>query len=252
MRMREPIDLDAARWAIRHGRTVVIPDIDVAVCDIDGHPFRFASDRLQDPVQRQIRNGQFYEQEELSLIREHLKQGATFVDVGANVGNHSLYVAAFLNPARIIPFEPNPPAYKLLLANVVMNGFSDLFDLSHIGLGLSDSKAGGFVMTPRDQNLGKAAMTPGNGSIETITGDSVLSIEKPDFIKIDVEGMEMQVLNGLEKTIDRTAPMMLIEVDQRNFAAFDEWLDHHDYEVIESIQRYKVNRNYLLKNRGAT
>ena len=57
MREREPIDLDAVRWAIRKGRAVLIPDIDVAVCDIDGRAFRFASDRLEDPVQRQNRKG---------------------------------------------------------------------------------------------------------------------------------------------------------------------------------------------------
>ena len=229
----------------------MIPDLDVAVCDIDGHRFCFASDRVRDPIQRANRKGHFYEEEELALIKAHLKEGAVFVDVGANLGNHSLYVAAFLKPARIIPFEPNPPAYKLLLANVVMNGFQHLFDLSHIGLGLADEKAEGLSMSTPERNLGSARMLSDPGDIATLTGDAALAGVTPDFIKIDVEGMEMMVLNGLTETIARSAPMILIEVDRENDDAFQSWIDQQGYEVLETFQRYQVNRNYLLKKRVA-
>lgn len=249
-RPRDPVDLDAIRWAIRHGRAVVVPDIDVAVCQINGHAFCFASDRLEDPVQRQNRNGMFYEEEELALIKAHLPPSATFVDIGANVGNHSLFVAAFLGPKKIIPFEPNPLAYKLLLANIVMNGFHDLFDLQHIGVGLSDVEASGFAMTDQSRNLGGARMQAGAGDIETITGDAALVGEKPDFLKIDVEGMEMMVLRGLEETIVHSAPMILVEVDQANYAAFETWVDTHNYEVLKEIQRYRMNKNFLLRKRA--
>jgi FkbM family methyltransferase len=248
-RLRDPVDLNAVRWAIRNGRPVVVPDIDVAVCAIEGHPFCFASDRLEDPVQRQNRNGMFYEEEELALIKTHLLPAATFVDIGANVGNHSLFVAAFLNPEKIIPFEPNPLAYKLLLANIVMNGFNDLFDLRHIGVGLSDAEASGYAMTNQTRNLGGARMLAGAGDIATITGDAALADEMPNFLKIDVEGMEMLVLAGLEKTISRCAPMILIEVDEANYTAFDTWTRTHDYEVLDEIQRYRMNKNFLVRKR---
>lgn len=248
IRTRDPIDLNALRWAIRKGRPVVVPDIDVAVCDIEGQSFRFASDRLEDPIQRQNRNGRFYEEEELALIKSHLKPNATFVDIGANVGNHSLYVAAFLKPFKVIPFEPNPLAYKLLLANVVMNRFQDVFDLQHIGLGLSDTNEHGFAMSAQERNLGGARLLAGGGDIETVTGDDALAGEAPDFIKIDVEGMEMQVLAGLDATIARAKPMMLIEVDLAHEAAFQTWRGAQNYEVVEEFQRYQANKNYLLRS----
>jgi FkbM family methyltransferase len=246
-RERAPVDLDAVRWAIRNGRPVVVPDIDVAVCAIQGHAFRFASDRLEDPVQRQNRKGMFYEEEELALIKAHLPTGATFVDIGANVGNHSLFVAAFLNPRKILPFEPNPLAYKLLLANIVMNDFHDVFDIQHIGYGVSDTQEDGFAMSHQTRNLGGARMEPGLGNIKTIIGDAVLADETPDFIKIDVEGMEMQVLRGLDQTIRRCAPMILMEVDKANQGAFNAWVQEYDYEVLEQIERYQVNKNFLLR-----
>lgn len=247
MREREAIDLDAVRWAIRKKRAVVIPDIDVSVCHIHGTRFCFASDRLEDPIQRQHRKGGFYEEPELAVIKAHFPQGGTFVDIGSNIGNHSMFVAAFLQPAKIIPFEPNPLAYKLLLANIMLNGFNDVFDVSHIGFGLSDEKAGGFSMSRQKRNLGGARMEPGEGEIETITGDEALAAETPDFLKIDVEGMEMMALAGLEGTIARCAPMMLIEVDQENYVAFDSWVEDHGYEVLDTFQRYRTNKNFLLR-----
>ncbi len=246
-RVRKTIDLDAIRKAIRKGRPVVISDIDVAVCEIHGHTFRFASDRIEDPIQRSNRKGMFYEEPELAMIKAHFPQGGTFVDIGSNIGNHSLFVAAFLQPKKIIPFEPNPLAYKLLLANVVLNGLTHVFDLRHIGFGLSDQKAGGFAMSRQARNLGGAKMLSGQGEIETITGDEALANDAPDFLKIDVEGMEMLALRGLQATITRCAPMILIEVDQANYETFDEWAKDQGYDVLDTFQRYPTNKNFLLR-----
>ena len=246
-RLRDTIDLPATLKAIRKGMPVVIPDIDVAVCEIHGATFRFASDRIEDPIQRANRKGVFYEEPELAMIKAHFPQGGTFVDIGSNIGNHSLFVAAFLQPKKIIPFEPNPLAYKLLLANVVMNGFARVFDLRHIGFGLSDEKAGGFAMSKQKRNLGGARMQAGEGEIETITGDAALADDTPDFLKIDVEGMEMLALRGLQQTIARHAPVILIEVDQANYETFDAWVKEQGYDVIDTFQRYPTNKNFLLR-----
>ena len=173
-------------------------------------------------------------------------QGGTFVDIGANVGNHGLYAALFLGAARVIPFEPNPLAYRLLFANVAVNALVDRFVLDHIGVGLSDTEAGGFAMTEREKNLGNARMVAGGGDIAVIRGDTALAGTAPDFIKIDVEGMEMKALGGLRETIGRARPAMLIEVDKTNEADFQTWRARMGYRVAETIKRYVTNRNYLL------
>ena len=252
MRTRKGIDLNATRRAIGKGKPVMFPDIDVSVCEIHGRLFSFASDRKQDPIQRAHRGGKFYEEPELAIIKSQFPQGGIFVDIGSNIGNHSLFVAAFLQPEKIIPFEPNPLAYKLLLANVAMNGFSPLFDLSYIGFGLSDTRASGFAMSDQHKNLGGARMQSGEGDIETITGDQALEKVTPDFLKTDVEGMEIMVLRGLEATIERAAPTILIEVDQENYDAFDAWVEDHGYEVLKTFQRYRTNKNFLVAKPDAT
>lgn len=240
-------DLDAARAAIAGGEAFVFEGIDVVACTVAGRPFRFAVDMDRDPIQRHHRNGLFYEGRELDLIKRVFPFGGTYVDIGANVGNHALYVAGFLSPARVIPFEPNVAAYKLLLANVAMNGFGGLFELSWLGLGLSDRPGEGFAMEQRTRNLGASRMLPGQGDLRVVTGDEALAGVSPDFIKIDVESMELQVLKGLDSTLKRCGPWMLIEVDTNNDTAFHDWLRGANYTVDTEVKRYETSTNYLVR-----
>lgn len=242
-----PFDLDAARAAIAGGVPFLFEGIDVVACTISGRAFRFAVDMERDAIQRHHRTGQFYELRELKLIKQVFPFGGTYVDIGANVGNHAIYVAGFLSPGKIIPFEPNVMAYKLLLANTVLNGFAGICDLSWIGFGLSDKPGGGYAMEPRRSNLGAARMLPGQGDLQVVTGDGALADVTPDFIKIDVESMEMQVLHGLENTIARCGPWMLIEVDTQNDAAFQTWLGDAGYVAETIIHRYQTSLNYLIR-----
>lgn len=242
-----PFDIDAARAAIAGGASFVFQGIDVVACTIAGRPFRFAVDMERDPIQRHHRTGQLYEGRELGLIKRVMPLGGTYVDIGANVGNHALYVAAFLSPIKVIPFEPNVAAYKLLLANVAMNGFGGVFDLSWLGLGLSDKPGEGFAMERRTRNLGASRMLPGRGELRVVTGDEALAGENPDFIKIDVESMELQVLNGLDATLKRCGPWMLIEVDKHNDKGFHDWLNRAEYVVDTEVKRYETSTNYLVR-----
>ena len=221
-------------------------DVDITAGRHAGRRVLFATDKEADPIQRAHRNASFYEAEELALLQAHVKPGACFVDIGANVGNHTLYAAMFLDAARVIPVEPNPLALRLLLLNVMLNGVDDRVVKTGLGFGLSDHEAEGFGMEARTKNLGAARMQAGKGDLRVLTGDALLDGESPDFIKIDVEGMEMLALGGLAKTIARSRPKMLIEVDQENYDAFDDWRVTAGYEVIETIQRYTTNKNFLL------
>jgi len=246
----EAFDLDAARVALAEGAALTVQGLDVTLCRIHGQNLQFATDNRRDPIQRSHRQGRFYEEQELALIKAVFPLGGSFVDIGANVGNHSLYVARFLSPAQVIPFEPNPKAYRLLLTNLGLNGVAGLCDLSHIGLGLSDRSEGGYGMEWRDRNLGGAQMQPGEGSLRVERGDDLLQGVRPDLIKIDVEGMEMQVLAGLDRTVAQARPWLFIEVDNANIGAFEAWAAERGYAVETTLRRYAANVNYLL-NPGA-
>lgn len=221
-------------------------DITVTEARIDGRDVRFATAMHRDPIQRRHRAGAFFEPEELALMRRYFPRGGTFVDIGANVGNHTLYAGLFLDAKRIIPFEPNPPAWRLLVRNVVLNGLTDRVVFDHVGHGASDLDQDGFAVTRREFNLGAARMVPGAGDIATRRPDGVLRDETPDFIKIDVEGMEMEVLRGLQKTIRRCRPVLLVECDRANIHDFADWRLAHGFRIPASIKHYPQNRNFLL------
>jgi FkbM family methyltransferase len=237
---------EPARDALAGEGIVWFRDVDVTAGRFQGQRVLFATDKTHDPIQRAHRNGTFYEAEDLALIAPHVPQGSTFVDIGANVGNHTVYAAMILGVARVIPVEPNPLALRLLMLNVMMNGLEDRVSDKGYGLGLAAQAGSGFGMEPRRKNLGAARMLAGEGDISVTTGDALLQGETPGFIKIDVEGMEMDALAGLSETIDRVRPPMFIEVHTTNDAAFADWLAAKSYRVLETVKRYPNNTNYLV------
>ncbi len=205
-----------------------------------------------DYIQKHHLNGGFYEPEELALIGRHL-HGGVFVDVGANVGNHSVYALKFLGVAQVIAFEPNPAAAELLAVNLALNGLSARVE--HRLAGLSDRKTAARLVAPGHKDLGSTKVTVGDTGAGqqcfVLTGDEALAdVEAISMIKIDTEAMELQVLRGLAGTFARCRPKAFVEVDDANRDAFLALVDSYDYTVAESYRRYATNCNYLIVPRG--
>ena len=231
---------------LRLGRVVEGTRVSISHARVMGKSVRFCTDMENDPIQRNHRRGQFYEIAELKEIATIFPKGGTFVDIGANVGNHSLFAALFFDAGKIIPFEPNPKAFRLLIENVLVNDLLPLFDLSKLGVGVSDRHNGGYAMEKRDRNLGAAKMLGGGGDIEVFSGDVLLDDVSPDLIKIDVEGMELAVLAGLTEVIKNSRPILFVEVDNSNENAFNDWAKSNNYKTLKTYQRYRLNKNHLL------
>ena len=83
-------------------------------------------------------------------------------------------------------------------------------------------------------------------SFPTISADVALNHTWVDFIKIDVEEMEMDALNSLENTIARCRPTIFVEVFYYNQDGFAKWHHEHKYAVAATTKRYDMNVNYLL------
>lgn len=215
---------------------------------ISGRSVNFLVTNPSDTIQRHHMFGEFYECEELGIIRRHFPKGGVFVDIGANVGNHSVFVGLFLGPSAILPVEPNPAAIPCLRLNLLLNNVIGLVDQTMIGIGFSDDIENADPFTASANNIGGTKMTNSgdNGSITLFPGDMFLADRAVDFIKIDVEGMEMRVLTGIETAVSRSRPNMFVEVDDCNVSAFDAWLKAHEYSVVERFRRYIGNENYMV------
>ncbi len=242
-------DLVAAQAALASGAPVAFPPFEVVHLPRLG--LSLCLNMARDPVQDAWRRGEFFEAEELALLSEHVKSGAHVLDIGANVGNHALYFATRMKAARVVVAEPNPLALAPLVANVVINRQEHVIDLGALGVGLSDASQGGFGMKRHDRNLGATRMFEGRGALEVHAGDELFADEVPDLIKIDVESMEIKVLSGLEETIGRHRPVILIEVDAENDETFEGWRAAHGYETIQTIRHSRKNCNYLVRPEGA-
>lgn len=212
----------------------------------------FIIENESDVIQSELLKGSFYEQEELSIIESHF-DGGVFVDLGANIGNHSIFVASFLSPERVVSVEANPETFSLLRSNITMNNLDYLIETGSGPIAVGDRAGYGSIDVPKN-NLGGARVhcedSESSASIRIAKADDLLSNVRPSFIKIDVEGMEMEVLDGLSETINRCRPKIFIEVMDWKIDSLGDWTTKNDYKIIDSYKRYPNNTNFLLCDRN--
>ena len=145
--------------------------------------------------------------------------------------------------------EPNPQAIDILRVNIALNGLDRLVDLTHLGVGLSDTPAKARPHSvPKQLRRNKLlAVDETAGTLRLVPGDDLLMHRRVDFIKIDVEQMEMSVLAGLSGTIAKWRPNIFVgEVTNRNRAELEEWLQNNGYVVSRTFCRYQTSQNYMV------
>ncbi len=199
-------------------------------------------------IEREQSRGLFFEAMELEELRKVIKPGARIVDVGANTGNHTIFFAGPMKAAMVTPFEPMPDAASALRAAVSRNGLSNV-DLSQLGVGVADCAGRAKLIFSVQGGLGATSLaSDAHGEIGVATLDSMIS-GPIDFVKIDVEGMEMRVLAGAERLIKQWKPLIFIEIANANTTTFVEWLAVMGYKVLR-IFTDKGHANYLVAPEG--
>lgn len=212
----------------------------------DAHALLFFVANERDLIQKQHAAGRVYEEEELRLIARFVRSHSTIVDIGANVGNHAIYFDRVLRAARTIVFEPNPVAANVLVLNALLNRANSI-DFSRLRYALGDHPGRAKIVVPWGDNLGAAEVVAEEaGAVPVARGDDVLEDLAVDFIKIDVEGMELAVLRGLENTIRRCRPCMFVEVRDGARPEFDRLVVALGYAVVASYRRYELLENVVI------
>ena len=165
-----------------------------------------------DPSDRGVARGVFlngrHEPTGTVLFTSLVRPGATVVDVGAHVGYYTTLAAELVQPnGRVIALEPVPKNFALLQKGIETNGYRNvkLFQCAaadragEMELMLIPGNTGaGMLFRPRQE--GRRYIP-----VKTVVLDELLSdVPEVNVIKIDVEGAEMSVFDGLEKTIDRS------------------------------------------------
>jgi FkbM family methyltransferase len=177
--------------------------------------------------------GEFSEGE-VDLFRQLMQPGAVVLDIGANIGAHTLYFAAAVGPSGVvIAYEPQRVIHQMLCANLALNGVTNTRALL-AGAG----RERGIAQVPvldyaAANNFGGISLGMGGPSepVEIIPVD-MLGLARCDLLKIDVEGMEGEVLAGATSTITRFRPVLYVENDrEENSAPLIERLLSLDYEL---------------------
>jgi FkbM family methyltransferase len=195
-----------------------------------------------------------YEPEETQKILELVQPGMTVLDVGAYIGYFTLLMAVRVGPlGKVFAFEANPNVYRRLTQNLALN--LDRLDsrvaLRRLALSSKDDDQAEFfcpidgyegvggLKNTRRAPLGNVARVPVRTLDAFIESES---ISKVDFIKMDIEGGELDALRGAERTLAAMRPVILFEACDLN-------TEPYGYRVFELLE-YLERRGYTVKQVG--
>ena len=188
------------------------------VMNIDGIEYEGVVNNL---IDRNIFWYGAYEKPNLYLLRDIMRiefanQG-TFVDIGANTGQHSLFMAQYSR--QVHSFEPWEPVLKRFRKMIARNRIKNI-TIHPYGLGDQNAKLPFFK--PPDTNLGTGSFVEGfqdgnspEGTLEIKRGDDVFDALQPlpiVLIKMDIEGYEKPALIGIRRTLEKHRPIVLFEL----------------------------------------
>lgn len=143
-------------------------------------------------------------------VRDH-----AVLDIGANIGNHSLYFALEAGARKVLSFEPVPFTFDILAKNIEINALEDRVELHNCGIGAQEGQAA--TKSIITGNIGSTRL-----ELEDAGGIAVRPLDAFDLptdialVKIDVEGMEEQVVHGARRLLQEQHPFIMMEIHPEN------------------------------------
>lgn len=193
--------------------------------------------------------GEFGE-DELEVLGQWLKPGMHVIDVGANIGVHSLAFSKMVSPGgSVISLEPIMCNFNLLCANIAMSSQQNIYPQRT----MAGKETGTRMLTQIDSSKAANFGSINAKALEVLTGVPTpevtidwLDVKKCDLIKIDVEGSELDVLEGAVNTITKFKPLLQVECSEGddNEAAIQALLRSHGYETYWLYNRLFRPNNY--------
>jgi FkbM family methyltransferase len=219
--------------------------------EFDGVPIQLWANDPPDTVQAVIsQTGSFYEVDQLQYLRALLPYHPRIVDVGANIGNHSIFFDKICHASKVWAIEPNHEAVVELKRNIAANGCQSIdITLLGIAVGASPGRAS-LSISSRDQEIrNRGGMTVRlniGGPIAVARLDNLVR-SRIDLLKIDVEGMAADVLEGATRLIERSFPLLFIEVMESEHTRIAAWLQTHGYQIARVFPMYEGIDNYFCR-----
>ena len=187
-----------------------------------------------------------------NIFAQHLKTSDVFYDIGANVGFFSIIAAKLVgDTGKVYAFEPGEGNAKSIRHNAQLNNFSQVeviekavSNTSGSGQLLLAKYSGGHALATADAPPDLA----GELTVNIVSIDDLIAqnkIEPPNFVKVDVEGAELDVLKGMTETIKTYQPTIIYEIDdgdrtayERKYGELESFLQSLGYTVTPTENSY--------------
>lgn len=241
-------DFRGGKGFIRHAFVLIVQSL--LLWTTRGNKFRFFTEG-NSYIEKQIKADGLFENgaiEILDNICVASNKNGLFIDIGANIGNHSVGLAG--NFSKVLCFEPHPVLSKVLEANLLLNNIRKA-EVHSVGLGKGSYKAT-LVEYPKNHGLSKVKNSSNIGT-------EIFGIKEQDFfveheieicdarasllryqnlldralIKIDVEGMEGEILESIFELVKKHEPILAFE-----------WVISEDTKVEEQIKKHSSYHFY--------
>ena len=177
--------------------------------------------------------------------------GKTVYDIGGFEGIFTIFFAKSVGKnGKVITFEPNPQNFSKLLENVKLNNFDNIVKLQQLALGRKKEKVtfAYHPSAPARGSVQKGITTRISGKngekISQVDVDSLdnqvraENLPKPDIVKIDVEGLELDVLFGMRETIRKYRPKLIVEIHGMD--------EEKRVKQAEDVVKFLVENKYFL------
>lgn len=208
-----------------------------------------------DLIQKYIyENKKYFEQSNLDYVCKKWENGIVgknihngeVLDIGTNIGNHTLYFINECGASMVHCFEPIKSTLHLLQRNIQINNISCHTKVYETAVG---SKSGNASVHYFDMNnIGATGLIQdANGNLPVISIDELTFSNKIVFIKIDVEGFEFEVIKGLINTVKVHRPHLMTEIRDEYLNEVKKIFSNLNYsiEIIKSFKEYGYS-DYLL------
>lgn len=191
--------------------------------------FGFENDYITQVIEK---THTYYEEDILKKFSRYIDTEGIIYDIGANIGNHTAYFYRYFRPKYMYSFEPVKETYSVLEKNVQANTMHNI-ELFNVAVGVKEGKGSvQFV----EGNMGGASINQDeHGDIQIINLDS-MGLQVPTFIKIDVEGSEANVIQGMTEILKKSAPVIWIEIFKGKLNFVNNMLNELGYELVTRVE----------------
>ena len=214
-------------------------------------PFNFIVHKNDTCIADCLRTGILFEKFILSFVKKFIDPCKNILDIGANIGVHSVVYSTY-TIGKIYAFEPQPLVFNLLKKNIELNNCNTIFPYNY---GASNKDDTFFMNACYDEKINHGAFRICDKedvgiNIECKILDN-LELTNIGYIKIDVEGHELNVLLGLRKTILSSLPNIMIEIHDSSSTKYDvlffiEQMGYKYYYKLSHCDYIFTFNNYFL------